>query len=228
MNLISLQHHTLKPSDPNYPKGLSQLCPPKLLYGKGHIETIQQPIIAILGPRCPSKQAMINSATFARALVEKGFAVCAELTEGVGAFALQAAVKTGLPHCAIGVAASGLNLVYPTKLTGLSQLIEQCGLLISEYPADTLAYAKHLQERVRLVAGICHAALVIEGSLKSSAMTTARYAADLGREIFCIPGLINEAGSKGPHLLIKNGAKLVEEIEDIIEDFPFQAINAAY
>lgn len=229
MKLISTQEHILFPSETNYPIGLTQLSKqPKQLYAKGFLEALKQPIIAILGPRSPSKQAMINAATFARQLVEKGFSICTELTEGTSAFAIQGAIKTGLPHSVIGIAASGLNLVYPTKLTGLSQLIEQHGLLISEYPTDTLAYAKHLQERARLVAAISHGILVIEGSLKSNAMLIANYAAELGHEIFCIPGSIHEPTSKGPHLLIKNGAKLVEAVEDIIDDFPFSSINSAY
>jgi DNA processing protein len=228
MNSLSTQEHVIYPSEANFPIGLTQLIqPPKQLFAKGQIDTLKQPTIAILGPRSPSKQAMINAASFARQLVERGVSICAELTEGTSAFAIQGAIKTGLPHSAIGIAASGLNLVYPTKLTSLSQLIEQNGLLISEYPADTLAYAKHLQERARLVAAISQGVLVIEASLKSNAMQVASYAAELGREIFCIPGPIQEPRSRGPHLLIKNGAKLVEDIEDILEDFPFSSINRA-
>jgi DNA processing protein len=195
------------------------------LYAKGQIEALAQPIIAIIGPRQPSRQAIMNSAAFASKLVEVGLCICAELAEGVGAIALQAAVKTGLPHCAIGIAASGLNLVYPTKLTGLSQQIENVGLLVSQYPSDSLAYAKHLQERRRLIASICHAVLVIEGTTKSETIATANYAAELGRDIFSIPGSIHEAGSKGPHSLIKNGAKLVEDIDDILHELSFLTIK---
>ena len=229
MNLISPQQHQLSLTDPKYPIGLMHSSsPPKQLFAKGFIDTLQQPLIAILGPRNPSRQAIINSAVFAGKLVEAGICICADLSEGVSAIALNAAIKTGLPHCALGIAASGLNLVYPTKLTNLSQQIEQSGLLISQYSADTPALARHLQERMLLIASICHAVLIIEGSIKSSAIVTANYAAGLGKEVFSIPGNINDLNSKGPHSLIKNGAKLVEDIDDILQEFPFRAINSAY
>lgn len=229
MNPTPSQQFVLRHSDPNYPSGLSQLInPPKQIYVSGNIETLQQPLISILGPRSPSRQAIINSAAFATRLAEAGLCICADLAEGISAAVLNAAAKTGLPNCCLGIAASGLNLVYPTKLTGLSRDIEKNGLLISEYPADTLAHAKHLQERFRLTAAICHAVLVIEGAVKSNIVATANYAATLGKEVFCIPGNINDPNSKGPHSLIKNGAKLVEDIDDILEEFPFRAINHAY
>lgn len=229
MNLISPQQHQLSLTDPKYPIGLLQSSSaPKQLYAKGLLETLQQPLIAILGPRNPSRQAIINSAVFAGKLVEAGICVCADLAEGVSAIALNAAIKTGLPHCALGIAASGLNLVYPTKLTGLSQQIEHSGLLISQYSPETQAFAKHLQERAHLIANLCHAVLVIEGPIRSSAIATANYAAELGKEIFSIPGNINDPNSKGPHSLIKNGAKLVEDIDDILQEFPFRTINSAY
>ena len=229
MNPTSLQQYELSLTDPKYPIGLlNSTNPPKRIFTKGCIETLQQPLIAILGPKNPSRQAIINSGDFANKLVEAGICICADLAEGVSAIALNAATKTGLPQSALGIAASGLNLVYPTKLTGLSQQIENSGLLISEYSADTQSLAKHLHERARLMASICHAVLVIEGAIKSSAIATANYAAELGKEVFSIPGSINDPNSKGPHSLIKNGAKLVEDIDDILQEFPFRTINSAY
>lgn len=214
--------HILSQTDPSYPQGLLQIPQaPSFIYASGALETLQQPLIAILGTREPSRQGIFNSAFFGKRLAEHGFCVCAGLAEGIAAFALSSAIKTGLPNAALGVCASGLNLTYPKKLTNLSLQIQMNGLLLSEYPKDTLAFAKHFHDRNRILASICQAVLVVETSAKSGSFFTASLAAELGKEVFAIPGSIHETGSQGAHKLIKQGAKLVETIDDILEDFPF-------
>lgn len=213
--------HILSKSDSSYPQGVLQLPKaPSFMYASGTLETLKQPLIAILGTREPSRQGVFNSAFFGKRLAEHGFCICAGISEGVAALALSAAIKTGMPNATLGVCASGLNLPYPKKLTGLSTQIQMNGLLISEYPKDTLAFAKHFHDRNRILASICQAVLVIETSAKSSSFFTASLAAELGKEVFAIPGNIHESSSHGAHKLIKQGAKLVETIDDILEDFP--------
>jgi DNA processing protein len=124
-------------------------------------------------------------------------------------------------HCpTIAVVGTGLDLVYPRQHLGLSQDIAACGWVLSELPLGSLAKAHHFPQRNRLIAGLSQGVLVVEAALQSGSLITAQQALDQGKEVFAIPGSIHSALSRGCHALLRQGAKLVENIQDIAEEMP--------
>jgi DNA processing protein len=210
--------HVLSLDDPRFPTELLQMAdPPLLLYVLGQIETLQHPQrLAIVGSRNPTPQGEQNARQFAQALGEAGVCVVSGLALGVDGAAHEGALAGGAPTLA--VVGTGLDRVYPKRHLALAHRIAEHGALISEYPLGTPPLPGNFPRRNRLIAGLSQGTLVVEAAVQSGSLITARLAAEQGREVFAIPGSIHAPQSRGCHALIRQGAKLVESAQDILED----------
>ena len=210
--------HLLSLDDPRFATELLQMAdPPLLLYVLGQVETLQHPKrLAIVGSRNPTPQGEQNARQFAQALGEAGVCVVSGLALGIDGAAHEGALAGGAPTLA--VVGTGLDRVYPKRHLALAHRIAEQGALISEYPLGTPPLPANFPRRNRLIAGLSQGTLVVEAALHSGSLITARLAAEQGREVFAIPGSIHAPQSRGCHALIRQGAKLVESAQDILED----------
>lgn len=187
-----------------------------MLYAKGRIELLNVPSLAIVGSRNATPQGEKTAEAFAQALSDAGYCVVSGLALGIDGAAHRGALAgRGSTVAAVG---TGLDIVYPARHRQLAHQISEGGLLISEFPIGTPSMAQNFPRRNRLISGLSLGCLVVEAHLQSGSLITARLAAEQGREVFAIPGSIHSPVSKGCHRLIKQGAKLVETIEDILEE----------
>lgn len=213
-------NHVLALGDPAYPASLLTIPdPPPLLYAKGRIELLSRPAIAIVGSRNATAQGMQNAERFARSLSEAGLTVVSGLALGIDAAAHQGACS-GLPDAGstVAITGTGLDLVYPARHRALAHRIAEQGCLLSEHPLGTPAIAANFPRRNRLISGLALGTLVVEAALQSGSLITARSALEQGREVFAIPGSIHSPLAKGCHQLIRQGAKLVESAQDVLEE----------
>ena len=214
-----LNHHIISLESPLYPSLLKQIhSPPTVLFASGNIELLHTPQIAIVGSRSPSVSGINNTQSFCDALTSQGITVTSGLASGIDGEAHRATLKAG--GNTIAVCGTGLNRVYPAHHRELAHAIAEKGLLLSEYMPDDGHSPGNFPQRNRIIAGLSLGTLVIEAAEKSGTLITARHAMEEGREVFAIPGSIHNPLSKGCHKLIKQGAKLTESLEDIIEDLP--------
>lgn len=216
--------------DPGYPAALLQMeDPPLLLYvmGQGSFASLpSERCIAMVGSRNPTPQGAENARHFAQALANAGLTVVSGLALGVDGAAHEgalAATATRTTQAAVtvtvAVVGTGLDRVYPKQHRDLAHQIALHGLLVSEYPLGTPPLSPNFPKRNRLIAGLSRATLVVEAALKSGSLITARLASEQGRDVLAIPGSIHAAQSRGCHALIKQGAKLVESADDVLEEF---------
>ncbi|MDG9666462.1 DNA-processing protein DprA [Hahella sp. CR1] len=205
--------------DSDYPSLLRLLPdPPAVLYARGRYELIHQPQIAMVGSRNPSVHGQETARQFARSLGESGFTITSGLAAGIDGSAHAGAL--GTLGSTIGVLGSGLNVIYPAKHRDLAQKMMENGLLVSEFPPDTQPRSQHFPKRNRIISGLSLGTLVVEASLRSGSLITARNALEQHREVFAIPGSIHNPQARGCHHLIKQGAKLVECTDDILAELP--------
>lgn len=220
-------HHVITLADDTYPRGLLEITdPPPVIYAQGRAELLQQPALAIVGSRNASAQGARNAEQFALALGDAGLTIVSGLALGIDA----AAHRGGLASrgSTIAVLGTGIDVVYPARNAELAAQIAQRGLLLSEFPLGTAAIAHNFPRRNRLISGLARGCLVVEAAVESGSLITARCAADQGREVFAIPGSIHSPLSKGCHVLIKSGAKLVESAEDVLAELAgFRASGSA-
>lgn len=203
--------------DPRYPAALLQTAdPPLLLHAEGRLEVLDTPLLAIVGSRNPTAQGLDNARDFARHLAGAGWTIVSGLALGIDAAAHQGALDGG--GMTIAVVGTGLDTVYPRRHAALAARIARQGLLLSEYGLGSPSVARHFPERNRIIAGLSRGTLVIEAALQSGSLITARLAAEAGREVFAIPGSIHSPLSRGCHALIRQGAKLVESGQDVLEE----------
>ncbi len=213
-------NHLLTLADEAYPQSLLTIPdPPTLLYAKGRLELLSMPALAIVGSRNATAQGMQNAEQFARTLSRSGLAVVSGLALGIDAAAhLGACSNAPGSGSTIAVTGTGLDLVYPGRHRALAHRIAEEGCLLSEYPLGTPAIASNFPRRNRLISGLSVGVLVVEAALQSGSLITARSAVEQGREVFAIPGSIHSPLAKGCHRLIREGAKLVESAQDIMEE----------
>ena len=215
--------------DPRYPPALLELAdPPLLLYAQGPSAWLQRPAplvemahcLAMVGSRNPTAQGADNAHQFARALAGMGWTVVSGLAAGIDAAAHEGALATAPLHtlATVAVVGTGLDRVYPTRHQDLALRIAQHGLMLSEFPLGTPPLASNFPKRNRIISGLCCGTLVVEAALASGSLITARTASEQGREVFAIPGSIHAPQARGCHALIRQGAKLVETAQDIIEE----------
>lgn len=220
-----LQRRVLTLADADYPAGLLNMAdPPVLLYATGQVQLLgTRPALALVGSRSPTPQGAQNAHAFAQHLVQHGWTVVSGLALGIDGAAhtgaLAAVDTAGAPLCStIAVVGTGLDRVYPRQHHELAHRIAQHGVLISEYPLGTQPLPHNFPKRNRIIAGLSHGVLVVEAALKSGSLITARLASEQGKEVFAIPGSIHSPLARGCHALIKQGAKLVESAQDIVEE----------
>ena len=208
-------------ADQEYPQTLLETPdPPTLLYVRGQIDLLNFPLFSIVGSRTPTFQGIQNAERFSAALTEAGFVIVSGLALGIDAAAHRGALSGGATVAFIG---TGIDRVYPARNHDLAVEIGAKGAIVSEFPLGTPATASNFPRRNRLIAGIAQGVLIVEAAIKSGSLITARLAAEQGREVFSIPGSIHSPQSKGCHQLIKQGAKLVETAQDILEELSWQS-----
>ena len=207
--------------DPLYPCLLKQIYdPPLVIFIQGNKQLLNKSQLAIVGSRSASVSGRETAFNLAQQLVEAGLVIASGLALGIDAYAHRGALTS--TASTIAVVATGLDKVYPTKHRALAQqIISQEGAIISEFLPGTLAKSGHFPKRNRIISGLSIGVLVVEAELKSGSLITARCALEQNREIFSIPSTINNPQAKGCHWLIKQGAKLVEEVADIIGELTF-------
>jgi len=207
-------------ADSAYPRALLTMPdPPPLLYVKGRLELLQARAVAIVGSRGASQQGIEDARRFAHALSDAGLAVVSGLALGIDGAAHRGALKG--PGSTIAVIGTGADLVYPSPHHALAHEIATCGAIVSEWPLATPARSANFPQRNRLIAGLVGGVLIVEAAMRSGSLITARLANEMGRDVFAIPGSIHAPLSRGCHRMIKQGAKLVETPEDILEEFGF-------
>jgi len=215
-------HHVITIQDASYPELLRQIPdPPCVLYvlGKPKLAAnlLTEPQLAIVGSRNASAYGKEIATAFAQKLASSGLIITSGLASGVDGAAHRGALQADIGST-IAVVACGLDRVYPAENRHLAEQISQRGLLVSEFPIGTSPLPGHFPRRNRIISGLSLGTLVVEASMKSGSLTTARLATEQGREVYAIPGSIHNPLSKGGHTLIRNGAKLVETVEDVLEE----------
>lgn len=213
-------HHLLTLADPGYPPRLLDLHdPPPMLYLNGRLDLLARPAIAVVGARSATTGGMENAKAFSQHLAQHGWCIVSGLASGIDAAAHEGALDAG-PDTGgtIAILGTGIDIVYPSRNRNLAHRLAADGLLISEFPLGTRALPFFFPMRNRLVAALSHGVLVVEAARQSGSLITARLASELGREVFAIPGSIHSPLSRGCHALIRQGAKLVESGEDILEE----------
>ena len=220
------QRRALTVGDADYPPLLLQTPdPPLLLYVQGRAELLSRRSLAIVGSRNASAQGLDNARSFAAHLSRQGWTIVSGLALGIDG----AAHEGGLdgPGSTVAVVGTGLDRVYPARHRALAHRIAAAGVLVSEFAPGTPPLPQHFPMRNRILAGLAQGTLVVEAALQSGSLITARQAADYGREVFAVPGSIHSPLSRGCHMLLRQGAKLVESADDIIEELQGTTAAAA-
>lgn len=200
-----------------YPTNLKYIYdPPPALYIKGNIIPQDNIAIAVVGSRQASYYGLKNAQELAFELAAGGITIISGLARGVDSAAHRGALKAG--GRTIAVLGSGLNMIYPEENKGLAEEISRNGAVVSEFPQDTPPHRHNFPRRNRIISGLSLGVLVVEAAKRSGALITVGFALEQGREVFALPGKIDSFTSQGTHDLIKQGAKLVESTEDIIEE----------
>lgn len=212
-------HQLVTLADRDYPQRLLESAdPPSLLYVNGDPSYLNHAAIGVVGSRNATPQGIENARAFAKTLADAGFSVVSGLALGIDAAAHEGALRSDTRSGTIAVIGTGIDRVYPASNKKLAHLITGNGCIVSEFPLGTAATASNFPRRNRLIAGLGLACLVVEAAPASGSLITARLAGELGRDIFAIPGSIHAPQYKGCHALIKQGAKLVECAQDILEE----------
>jgi DNA processing protein len=214
--------------DPAYPQRLLQTAdPPLVLYAQGRLDLLNADSVAVVGSRRPTPQGASNAHTLARQLSERSVTVVSGLAQGIDGAAHAGALEGA--GSTVAVVGTGLDIVYPSRHKALARRIEEQGLLLSEFAPGTPPLPEHFPLRNRIIAGLSLGTLVVEAALRSGSLITARLALEAGRDVYAVPGSIHAAQSQGCHALIKQGAKLVESVDDIFEELhiPPPAASAA-
>jgi DNA processing protein len=211
-------NHILTLADTDYPRSLLEIAdPPPILYVKGNPALFARPCLAMVGSRAPTAQGEANAKAFASSLSAAGLTIISGLAQGIDAAAHRGAlaVEGGVTIAVIG---TGIDRIYPARNANLAREIAASGAILSEFPLETPPARWNFPRRNRLIAGLSLGVLVVEATLESGSLITARLAADAGREVFAIPGSIHSPQARGCHRLIREGAKLVETAEDVLEE----------
>ncbi|RMD01831.1 DNA-protecting protein DprA [Aquitalea palustris] len=209
-SLLSLQ-------DDDYPQALAETAsPPPLLFARGRRELLQQPMLAMVGSRSATPPGKQIASDFAQRLAEHGYTIVSGLASGIDAAAHQGALAAA--GSTIAVIGTGIDRVYPASNRTLAHQIGSAGLILSEFPLGAGPLAGHFPRRNRIIAGLARGCLVVEANINSGSLITARLAAESGREVMAVPGSINNPQARGCHRLLKDGARLVESVEDVLEE----------
>jgi DNA processing protein len=215
-------NHVLTLADAGYPKTLLDIAdPPCILYAKGRLELLSHPALAVVGSRNATAQGISNAQKFSASLSQAGLCIVSGMALGIDTAAHQGGLHGA--GSTVAVIGTGADIVYPARNRSLAHQIAEGGCIVSEYALGTPAIASNFPRRNRIISGLAQGVLVIEAAAQSGSLITARMAAEQGREVFAIPGSIHSPLSKGCHLLIKQGAKLVESAQDVLEELKHHA-----
>jgi len=234
----NVQRSIVTLGDKDYPSALLEMPdPPMMLYALGQTDWLAKleatSCIAVVGSRNPTPQGEQNAKAFAQALSSAGLTVVSGMALGVDGAAHQGALAGAAPEAlaTIAVVGTGLDRVYPKLHLQLAHQIAQRGLILSEYPLGTPPLNANFPKRNRIISGLSQATLVVEAAVKSGSLITAKQSLEQGKEVLAIPGSIHSTQSKGCHALIKQGAKLVESAQDVLEELrvpdPFKSSQSA-
>ncbi|MGI9304366.1 MAG: DNA-processing protein DprA [Gammaproteobacteria bacterium] len=204
-------------NDPLYPRALNEIpSAPPILFVNGNVERLNDPQLAIVGSRNPTPGGAETATNFAACLAAAGLGITSGLALGVDGAAHKGAL--GAAGVTVAVAATGPDIIYPARHRRLAGQIAERGAIVSEFPTGVTPRAENFPRRNRIISGLSAGTLVVEAARQSGSLITARLAAEQGREVFAIPGSIHNPMSKGCHHLIRQGAKLVETAEHILEE----------
>ena len=204
-------------ADPAYPALLLEIPdPPTLLYLRGNADLLQKRALAVVGSRNATPQGLQTAENFAKALAGQGLCIVSGLALGIDAAAHRGALAAD--GATIAIIGTGADRIYPARNRELALAIAERGLIISEFPLGTPAIASNFPRRNRIISGLSCGVLVVEAAPDSGSLITARLAGEQGREVFAIPGSIHSPVARGCHKLIKQGAKLVETAQDVLEE----------
>ena len=204
-------------SDRRYPTALAAIAdPPPVLWLRGDPEALRAPAVAIVGSRAGSSYARDVGRELGSGLARHGVTVVSGLARGVDSAAHRGAlVAAGRTVAVLG---SGVDIVYPPEHSGLAHDVARRGALLSELPPGTAPKPAHFPQRNRLISGLSLAVVVVEASVRSGSLITARLALEQGREVMAVPGNVLSGRNRGAHALLKDGAKVVEDVDDILEE----------
>ncbi|PTN09434.1 DNA-processing protein DprA [Nitrosomonas aestuarii] len=209
-------------ADSDYPSQLLNISdPPPLLYLKGRRELLNAPALAVVGSRNATPQGLSNAEAFAESISNAGICIISGMALGIDTAAHQGGLRGA--SASIAVVGTGLDIVYPARNHQLAHKLAKKGALISELPLGMPAIGRNFPRRNRIISGMSQGCLVVEAALRSGSLITARQALEQGREVLAIPGSIHSPLSKGCHALIKEGAKLVESTQDVLDELNYSA-----
>jgi DNA processing protein len=210
--------HLLTPADAGYPALLREIAsPPPQLFVRGNVDVLSLPQLAIVGSRNATPAGAETAHSFASHLAARGFCITSGLAEGIDAAAHRGALAAR--GQTLAVCGTGPDIVYPRQHESLAEeIVAAGGAIVSEFAPGTRVFRANFPRRNRLISGLSIGTLVVEASVRSGALITARHAIEQGREVFAIPGSIHNPVARGCHRLIRNGAKLVETATDIVEE----------
>ncbi len=215
--LAAPNHHFIALHEPAYPRRLREIArPPPGLFCVGDPDLLNHLQFALVGSRNPTPNGTQHAHDFAAMLARRGFVITSGLALGVDAAAHAGALS--VDGFTVAVCGTGLDRVYPARNKALAQQIAETGLLVSEFPPGVTALPENFPRRNRIISGMSIGVLVVEAAIKSGSLITARLALEQGREVFAIPGSVHNPLARGCHRLIREGAKLVEQADDILEE----------
>jgi DNA processing protein len=218
-------NHVLTIADANYPQSLLNISdPPFLLFVKGRLDLLNTPSLAVVGSRSATPQGLRNAETFSKMSSDLGLCIVSGMAQGIDAAAHLGGL--GGKSSSIAVVGTGLDKVYPSSNRDLAHQLSHKGTIVSEFLLGTPPLPSNFPRRNRIISGLSLACLVVEASLQSGSLITARMSLEQGRDVFAIPGSIHSPQSKGCHSLIKQGAKLVECVQDIFDEIGYPFTNS--
>ena len=197
---------------------------PLLLYVRGDPDVLQTPQLAMVGSRNPTKSGASTAGQFAKHIAASGITITSGLALGIDAASHEGALSAN--GLTIAVAATGMDRIYPSRHRELAERVVEEGAIVSEFPVGTTARSAYFPRRNRIISGLSIGTLVVEAAVRSGSLTTARHAVEQGREVFAIPGSIHNPMARGCHQLIKQGAKLIELAEEILEELAPQLVES--
>jgi DNA processing protein len=208
-------------SEPRYPPKLREIFdPPILMFARGRIELLDSLMLGIVGTRRPTPYGMAVSERLAADLALAGLTIVSGMARGIDTAAHKGALSVS--GDTVAVLGCGVDIVYPSENRRLADQLSGRGLLLSEFPMGAPAFPQNFPIRNRIISGMSAGVVVVEGSQYSGSSITARLALDQGREVFAVPGNITSKMSWGPNLLIKQGAKLVQDWNDVVVELPVE------
>ncbi len=220
------RHHVVTLADAAYPARLLDLAdPPPVLYIQGNLAALAGPALAMVGARSATAQGLRDAEAFSATFSDAGLTVVSGMALGVDAAAHAGGLRGS--GGTVAVIGTGADVIYPARHRELAGRIAEHGAIVSEFPLGTPAVSHNFPRRNRIIAALARGVLVVEAAARSGSLITARLAAEIGREVFAIPGSIHAPLSKGCHLLIRQGAKLVESAQDVLEELGTAASPAA-